>query len=127
MEQQGSLVEYGSRRVIITITAVFCALLEIIDTTIVNVALNVAHVWAVCQHRGSVCPMHNFKLYRDATYLNEVTYPVHVGSGIPKLGNWLIEQPIDVFLEDERSQRSVAILARAQEIDVGRFPKFIDE
>ncbi len=40
MEQQGSLVEYGSRRVIITITAVFCALLEIIDTTIVNVALN---------------------------------------------------------------------------------------
>ncbi len=40
MEQQQSLVEYGSRRVIITITAVFCALLEIIDTTIVNVALN---------------------------------------------------------------------------------------
>lgn len=40
MEQQNSLVEYGSRRVIITITAVFCALLEIIDTTIVNVALN---------------------------------------------------------------------------------------
>ena len=40
MELQGSLVEYGSRRVIITITAVFCALLEIIDTTIVNVALN---------------------------------------------------------------------------------------
>jgi DHA2 family multidrug resistance protein len=40
MEQQSSLVEYGSRRVIITITAVFCALLEIIDTTIVNVALN---------------------------------------------------------------------------------------
>ena len=39
MEQQ-NLVEYGSRRVIITITAVFCALLEIIDTTIVNVALN---------------------------------------------------------------------------------------
>src|SRR5580765_5132901 len=39
MEQQNSLVEYGSRRVIITITAVFCALLEIIDTTIVNVAL----------------------------------------------------------------------------------------
>ena len=39
MEQQ-SLVEYGSRRVIITITAVVCALLEIIDTTIVNVALN---------------------------------------------------------------------------------------
>lgn len=40
MEQQASLVEYGSRRVIVTITAVFCALLEIIDTTIVNVALN---------------------------------------------------------------------------------------
>ena len=39
MQQQASLVEYGSRRVIITITAVFCALLEIIDTTIVNVAL----------------------------------------------------------------------------------------
>ena len=38
--QQGSLVEYGSRRVIITITAVLCALLEIVDTTIVNVALN---------------------------------------------------------------------------------------
>ena len=38
--QQGSLVEYGSRRVIITITAILCALLEIVDTTIVNVALN---------------------------------------------------------------------------------------
>ncbi|MEI8280375.1 MAG: DHA2 family efflux MFS transporter permease subunit [Bacteroidota bacterium] len=38
--QQDSLVEYGSRRVIITITAIFCALLEIVDTTIVNVALN---------------------------------------------------------------------------------------
>ena len=36
---QESLVEYGSRRVIITITAIFCALLEIVDTTIVNVAL----------------------------------------------------------------------------------------
>ena len=35
-----SLVEYGARRVIITITAIFCALLEIVDTTIVNVALN---------------------------------------------------------------------------------------
>jgi len=34
-----SLVEYGSRRVIITITAIICTLLEIIDTTIVNVAL----------------------------------------------------------------------------------------
>jgi MFS transporter, DHA2 family, multidrug resistance protein len=36
---QDSLVEYGSRRVIITITAIVCTLLEIIDTTIVNVAL----------------------------------------------------------------------------------------
>lgn len=35
-----SLIEYGPRRVIITITAIFCALLEIVDTTIVNVALN---------------------------------------------------------------------------------------
>lgn len=40
MQQQASLVEYGSRRVIITITAIICALLEIVDTTIVNVALN---------------------------------------------------------------------------------------
>ena len=40
MLQQDSLVEYGSRRVIITITAIFCALLEIVDSTIVNVALN---------------------------------------------------------------------------------------
>jgi len=38
-QQQGSLVEYGARRVIITITAIMCALLEIVDTTIVNVAL----------------------------------------------------------------------------------------
>ncbi len=38
--QQESLVEYGSRRVIITITAILCALLEIVDSTIVNVALN---------------------------------------------------------------------------------------
>ncbi len=38
--QSNSLVEYGSRRVIITITAILCALLEIVDTTIVNVALN---------------------------------------------------------------------------------------
>lgn len=35
-----NLVEYGYRRVIITITAILCALLEIVDTTIVNVALN---------------------------------------------------------------------------------------
>lgn len=41
MEQQlPSLVEYGFRRAIITVTAVLCALLEIVDTTIVNVALN---------------------------------------------------------------------------------------
>jgi DHA2 family multidrug resistance protein len=40
MVQQESLVEYGFRRAIITITAIMCALLEIIDTTIVNVALN---------------------------------------------------------------------------------------
>jgi DHA2 family multidrug resistance protein len=40
MQQQNSLVEYGSRRVIITVTAIICALLEIVDTTIVNVALN---------------------------------------------------------------------------------------
>jgi DHA2 family multidrug resistance protein len=38
--QQESLVEYGFNRVIITLTAIMCALLEIIDTTIVNVALN---------------------------------------------------------------------------------------
>lgn len=36
---EDDLVEYGFRRVIITITAVMCALLEIVDTTIVNVAL----------------------------------------------------------------------------------------
>jgi DHA2 family multidrug resistance protein len=40
MVQAESLVEYGSRRVIITITAIMCALLEIVDTTIVNVAIN---------------------------------------------------------------------------------------
>jgi len=40
MELRESLVEYGFRRVIITVTAVLCALLEIVDTTIVNVALN---------------------------------------------------------------------------------------
>ncbi len=40
MQQMESLVEYGSRRVIITITAILCTLLEIVDTTIVNVALN---------------------------------------------------------------------------------------
>ncbi|MEO6229595.1 MAG: DHA2 family efflux MFS transporter permease subunit [Ferruginibacter sp.] len=40
MTQMDSLVEYGSRRVIITITAILCALLEIVDTTIVNVAIS---------------------------------------------------------------------------------------
>lgn len=40
MKQGESLVEHGPRLIIITVTAVFCALLEIIDTTIVNVALN---------------------------------------------------------------------------------------
>lgn len=39
MVQASSLVEYGSRRVIITLTCIVCALLEIVDTTIVNVAL----------------------------------------------------------------------------------------
>lgn len=38
--EESDLVEYGFRRVIITITAIMCALLEIVDTTIVNVALN---------------------------------------------------------------------------------------
>ncbi|MDP4283411.1 MAG: DHA2 family efflux MFS transporter permease subunit [Bacteroidota bacterium] len=40
MQQDNSLVEYGARRAIVTITAILCALLEIVDTTIVNVALN---------------------------------------------------------------------------------------
>src|SRR5215210_4031225 len=40
MQQANSLVEYGARRVIITVTAILCALLEIVDSTIVNVALN---------------------------------------------------------------------------------------
>jgi len=39
MAEQDSLVEYGSRRVIITITAILCTLLEIVDSTVVNVAL----------------------------------------------------------------------------------------
>src|SRR6187399_2265217 len=39
MEQANSLVEYGARRAIVTITAILCALLEIVDTTIVNVAI----------------------------------------------------------------------------------------
>lgn len=40
MQQQPSLVAYGYTRVLITLTAIMCALLEIVDTTIVNVALN---------------------------------------------------------------------------------------
>src|SRR5262245_61522942 len=39
MVQASSLIEYGSRRAIITITAIVCTLLEIVDTTIVNVSL----------------------------------------------------------------------------------------
>ncbi len=35
-----NLVEYGFKRILITITCILCALLEIVDTTIVNVALN---------------------------------------------------------------------------------------
>ena len=35
-----ALVEYGFRRIIITVIAILCSLLEIVDTTIVNVALN---------------------------------------------------------------------------------------
>jgi MFS transporter, DHA2 family, multidrug resistance protein len=35
-----NLVEYGFRRAIVTIVAILCSLLEIVDTTIVNVALN---------------------------------------------------------------------------------------
>ncbi|HNJ61495.1 MAG TPA: DHA2 family efflux MFS transporter permease subunit, partial [Chitinophagales bacterium] len=38
--EQDSLVEYGFRRAIITLTTILCALLEIVDSTIVNVALN---------------------------------------------------------------------------------------
>ncbi len=38
--EHDSLVEYGFRRVIVTVTVILCALLEIVDTTIVNVALN---------------------------------------------------------------------------------------
>lgn len=40
MTDQNSLVEFGFRRFIVTLTAIVCALLEIVDTTIVNVALN---------------------------------------------------------------------------------------
>ena len=37
-EQTNSLIEHGARRYIITITVVLCTLLELIDTTVVNVA-----------------------------------------------------------------------------------------
>lgn len=40
MFQEESLIEYGSRRIIVTLTAISCALLQIVDSTIVNVALN---------------------------------------------------------------------------------------
>ena len=40
LTDKDSLVEYGFKRVLITITCILCALLEIVDTTIVNVALN---------------------------------------------------------------------------------------
>ncbi|NAW52194.1 DHA2 family efflux MFS transporter permease subunit [Elizabethkingia argentiflava] len=40
MKNSDSLVEYGARRVIIVVMAILCALLEIVDTTIVNVALD---------------------------------------------------------------------------------------
>lgn len=39
MVEQDSLVEYGARRAIITVTAILCTLLEIVDSTVVNVAL----------------------------------------------------------------------------------------
>lgn len=39
-EQTDSLIEHGARRYIITITVVLCTLLELIDTTVVNVATN---------------------------------------------------------------------------------------
>ncbi len=37
-EQTNSLIEHGARRYIITVTVVLCTLLELIDTTVVNVA-----------------------------------------------------------------------------------------
>lgn len=39
-DNHDDLVEYGFRRAIVTIIAILCSLLEIVDTTIVNVALN---------------------------------------------------------------------------------------
>ena len=60
MDQSTSLVEYGSRRVIITLTAIICALLEIVDTTIVNVALNdmQGNLGATTSEVGWVVTMH---------------------------------------------------------------------
>jgi MFS family permease len=40
MKQADATIEYGTRRIIITLTAMLCAILELLDTTIVNVALN---------------------------------------------------------------------------------------
>jgi len=40
LTSQDSLIEHGFKRVLITFTCILCALLEIVDTTIVNVALN---------------------------------------------------------------------------------------
>ncbi|ADY51880.1 drug resistance transporter, EmrB/QacA subfamily [Pseudopedobacter saltans DSM 12145] len=40
LTDKDSLVEYGFKRALITFTCILCALLEIVDTTIVNVALN---------------------------------------------------------------------------------------
>ncbi|WP_158800182.1 DHA2 family efflux MFS transporter permease subunit [Pedobacter sp. L105] len=40
MMQTDTMVEYGTRRMIITLVAMLCAILELLDTTIVNVALN---------------------------------------------------------------------------------------
>src|SRR6201996_5977361 len=75
--EQASLVEYGSRRGIITVTAGFCALLEIVDTTIVNVALN--------NMRGSL----------NAT-LNEITWVITAYSLanviIVPMTSWLSQQ-----------------------------------
>ncbi|WP_211999603.1 DHA2 family efflux MFS transporter permease subunit [Chitinophaga sp. HK235] len=40
MKPEATTVEHGLRRVVITLTAMLCAILELLDTTIVNVALN---------------------------------------------------------------------------------------
>ena len=77
-----SLVEHGSRRIIITITAVFCALLEIVDSTIVNVALN--------DMRGSL----------NAT-LNEISWVITAYS----LGN-VIVVPMTSWLSQQFGRRN---------------------